>query len=317
MRRSRLVAGWTARDIPDLTGKTAVVTGANSGLGLYTALELSRRGAHVVLACRNLDKGGEAVEWVRGRVPDASLELTRLDLSELASVREFASAYAARHDGLDVLVNNAGVMAIPYRLTTDGFEMQFGTNHLGPFALTALLMPSLQARPAARVVTVSSIMHLIGSINFDNLQHERSYSKWFAYGQSKLANLLFALELDRRCKRAGAGVLSVAAHPGYAHTNLQATGPEMAGRHWQARAMELLNVIVAQPGAKGALSSLYGGTAPDVRGGEFFGPSLILRGRPKRSRPSPAARNTEVAQRLWGVSAELTGVSFATIDAMQ
>jgi NAD(P)-dependent dehydrogenase (short-subunit alcohol dehydrogenase family) len=318
------MGAWNAANIPNLRGKTAVVTGANSGLGRYTALELARHGAHVVLACRDQGKGASAVDWIRDNAgesggvaatgADGGAELAELDLADLASVRRFASTFASEHDGLDLLVNNAGVMAIPYRVTADGFEMQFGTNHLGHFALTAGLLPCLLARPMARVVTVSSLAHLIGGIHFADLQHERGYSKWGAYAQSKLANLLFAFELDRRAKQAGSSLVSVAAHPGYAHTNLQAAGPEMAGHRWQARAWEGLNHVIAQSAAGGALPSLYAATAPDVTGGQFFGPAFGMRGHPTVSPCMPAARNPDTARRLWEVSEQLTGMSYAALS---
>jgi len=304
---------WNAMSMPDLTGQTAVVTGANSGLGLFTALELARHGAQVVLACRNQVKGKEAIDFLHAEAGEIDIALGTLDLADLGSVREFAAAFAAEHDGLDVLVNNAGVMAIPYRLTADGFEMQFGTNHLGHFALTGLLLPALLARPAPRVVTVSSFMHVVGSINFDDLQHEHGYSKWLAYGQSKLANLLFMYELDRRSRAGGVPLVSVAAHPGYAHTNLQTAGPEMGGRKLQAQAWEVLNRVVAQSAARGALPTLYAASAADVTGGEFFGPAFLARGFPTRSLAMPTAHNAETAARLWDVSEQLTGVSFAAL----
>lgn len=302
---------WTAEDIPDQRGRTAVVTGANSGLGFHTALELARHGQTVVLACRDLDKAATAAERIDKEVPGARTIVARLDLADLASVRAFAAEFATVHAGLDVLVNNAGVMAIPHQRTADGFEMQFGTNHLGHFALTGLLMDALRARPSSRVVTVSSLVHLIGTIHFDDPQQERRYSKWVAYGQSKLANLLFALELDRRARRAGIDLVSVAAHPGYADTNLQSRGPMLADRPVTARVMDLGNRLLAQSAAQGALPSLYAATAPDVNGGEFFGPSLGLRGYPVRCPASPAARNVGTAERLWSLSEELTGVTYS------
>ncbi|MEA2123933.1 MAG: hypothetical protein QOI80_715, partial [Solirubrobacteraceae bacterium] len=209
---------WTAADIPDQSGRTAVVTGANSGLGLVTARELARAGARVVLACRNTDKGDEAAAQIRGDVAGAKVAVAKLDLGSLDSVRAFASGYTG---DLDLLINNAGVMAPPRKETADGFELQFGTNHLGHFALTAQLLARMEDRDDARVVTLSSGAHRIGKIEFDDLQRERHYNRWRAYGQSKLANLLFALELDRRLRAAGSGVKSLAAHPGYAATNLQ------------------------------------------------------------------------------------------------
>jgi NAD(P)-dependent dehydrogenase (short-subunit alcohol dehydrogenase family) len=296
--------------MPYLHGKTAIVTGANSGLGYQTAVALAGAGAHVVLACRNQAKGTAACDRIRLGQADADIELASLDLSDLASVRRFAAGFAETHAGLDILVNNAGVMAIPHDRTADGFEMQFGTNHLGHFALTGLVLPSLLARPGARVVTVSSIMHVIGRINFADLQHERFYSKWLAYGQAKLANLLFAFELDRRARRAGVELVSAAAHPGYASTNLQTTGPILAGNAAQARFMTMLNRAIGQSDARGALPSLFAATATNVHGGEFIGPDLWLRGSPAKSWSMPWAHNQSVASRLWSVSEDLTGVSF-------
>jgi NAD(P)-dependent dehydrogenase (short-subunit alcohol dehydrogenase family) len=309
------MARWTTADLPDLHGKTAIVTGANSGLGYQTVLALAGAGAHVVLACRNQAKGADACDRIRAGQPDADLELASLDLADLASVRRFAADFAEAHGGLDLLINNAGVMAIPHQRTADGFDMQFGTNHLGHFALTGLVLPSLLARPGARVVTVSSIMHVVGRINFADLQHERSYSKWVAYGQAKLANLLFAFELDRRAQGARVELISAAAHPGYAATNLQATGPMMAGKAAQARFMTSLNSIVAQSDASGALPTLFAATATDVHGGEYFGPELWVRGAPTRAWSMPWARNRAVAARLWDVSQELTGVAFDKLAA--
>jgi NAD(P)-dependent dehydrogenase (short-subunit alcohol dehydrogenase family) len=306
------MARWNAGDIGDLSGRSAVVTGANSGLGYFTALELARHGAEVTLGCRNQAKGIEAADGIR-KETDQTVMVGSLDLADLSSVRRFATDYVQDHNGLDILVNNAGVMAIPHARTIDGFEMQFGTNHLGHFALTGLLLPAMLSRPA-RVVTVSSIAHVVGHIDFDDPQHERSYSKWLAYGQAKLANLLFAFELDRRAKAAGSSLVSAAAHPGYAATNLQAAGPTLAGRPLQAQAMERLNRIIAQPAAQGALPSLYAATAPGVLGGEFYGPHLAMRGYPAKSPAMPAAHNKESARRLWDLSERLTGVTFAALD---
>ena len=216
---------WARRDIPDQGGRVAVVTGANSGLGFVTARELSRAGAHVVMGSRDADKGGAAVAAIGAEVPNARLQLLELDLADLTSVRGFAAAVAGQHRAIDLLVNNAGVMAPPFSLTADGFESQFGTNHLGHFALTGLLLEALLASPAPRVVTLSSTAHRTGVINFDDLQSRGRYNNWLAYGQSKLANLLFAFELDRRAQAAGVPLRSIAAHPGYSAINLQSSGP--------------------------------------------------------------------------------------------
>jgi len=313
------MAKWTAADIPDLSGREAVVTGANSGLGFQTALELARHGARVVMACRDQGRGAQAVDRVRAAAPGAQVELGALDLAELASVRRFAAWYRERREreGLDLLVNNAGVMAIPHRRTADGFEMQLGTNHLGHFALTGLLLPLLTARPGARVVTVSSIAHRAGWISFGNLQRERRYERWTAYGQAKLANLLFAFELQRRADAVGVDLLSMAAHPGYAATNLQAVGPQMSGARLSARLFDAANRVVAQSGARGALPSLYAATSPDARGGAYYGPDGLgeVRGYPTRVKAARRAYDERTARRLWQVSEDLTGVRYDSLDA--
>jgi NAD(P)-dependent dehydrogenase (short-subunit alcohol dehydrogenase family) len=283
------------------------VTGANSGLGLVTARELARKGAHVVLACRNLDKGREAVAHIGREVAGASVELVKLDLGDLDSVRAFADGFRTDADGLDLLINNAGVMAPPRRETKDGFELQLGTNHLGHFALTAQLLDLMQDRDDARVVTLSSLMHRMGKISFDNLQREKGYFRWTAYGQSKLANLLFALELQRRLVASGSSVKSLSAHPGYAATNLQTAGPPLIDR----LVMIPGNLIFAQSADMGALPSLYAATEPDLEGGMFVGPDGMgaQRGHPHLETPSAAALDEDVARRLWEVSEELTGVA--------
>ena len=299
---------WTAADIPDQSGRTAVVTGANSGLGLVTARELARAGAHVVLACRNVEKGAAALAAIGAEVPGAKLGLESLDLSSLDSVRSFAATYRQGHDGLDLLINNAGVMATPRGRTADGFELQFGTNHLGHFALTGLLIDAIEGRPDGRVVTLSSTAHKFGAIAFGNLGGDRRYFRWRAYGQSKLANLLFALELERRLRSAGSTVKSLAAHPGYAATNLQHAGPPGI----DSAIMRVTN-LVAQSGEMGALPELYAATAPGLEGGTYVGPDGMgeQRGHPKPVSPNRAARNEATARRLWEVSEDLTGVRFA------
>jgi NAD(P)-dependent dehydrogenase (short-subunit alcohol dehydrogenase family) len=299
---------WTADQIPDQSGRTAIVTGANSGLGLVTARELARHGARVVLACRNTQKGDAALGDCHGAAPGAQLELEELDLASLDSVREFAERFRAGHEGLDLLINNAGVMATPRRSTADGFELQFGTNHLGHFALTGLLIGEMEGREDARVVTLSSNAHRMGRIAFDNLGGDRHYFRWRAYGQSKLANLMFALELDRRLRAAGSTVKSLAAHPGYAATNLQFAGPPGL----DAAVMRVSNRVIAQSDEMGALPTLYAATAPGHEGGTFCGPDGFLeqRGHPKPVAASGAARDEQVARRLWEVSEEMTGVRF-------
>jgi NAD(P)-dependent dehydrogenase (short-subunit alcohol dehydrogenase family) len=298
--------GWTAKDIPDQSGRNAIVTGANSGLGLVTARELARAGASVVMACRNLDKGHAAVEQVRAAVPDAQVQLEELDLASLESVRGFAERYRATHDGLHLLINNAGVMAPPRRRTADGFELQFGTNHLGHFLLTMLLLDLMEGREDARVVTLSSTAHKMGRISFDNLNGDRRYFRWNAYGQSKLANLLFALELDRRLRREGSTVKSLAAHPGYAATNLQSAAAPLVDR----LVMKVGNTVIAQNDEMGALPQLFAATEPGLEGGTYVGPDGPgeQRGHPTIVSPNGRAQDEDTARRLWQVSEELTGV---------
>ncbi|RQG90953.1 oxidoreductase [Natrarchaeobius chitinivorans] len=304
----------TANDVPDQSGRRAVVTGANSGIGLETTRELSRHGVTVVMACRNLERAEEAAREIRSDVPDADLRLEGCDLASLESVRSFAGRLEG---GVDVLVNNAGTMAIPRSETDDGFETQFGVNHLGHFALTGLLLGNLrretdEERPA-RVVTVSSALHERGEIDFTDLQGERSYDPWSAYAQSKLANVLFAYELERRLRTAGADVQSVAVHPGYADTKLQFRGIDDRGSAIRAAIRRLSNAVFAQSAARGALATLYAATAPDVEGGAYYGPSGILnmRGPPERQASSDRSYDRETARRLWAVSKELTGVEYA------
>ncbi|OFV86987.1 MAG: short-chain dehydrogenase [Acidobacteria bacterium RBG_16_68_9] len=306
-------ARWTADHLPELPGKTIVITGGNGGLGYEAASQLARTGAHVVLACRDLRKAQQAIEAIRSVRPGATLDVMELDLANLASVRAFAEAYRVRHETLDVLCNNAGVMALPYRKTADGFEMQLGTNHLGHFALTGLLLEPLLRTNGARVVNVSSGAHRFGRIRFDDLHWERRYRKWAAYGQSKLANLLFTYELQRKLEAAGSKVMSVGCHPGYAATDLQFAGPRMAGSSVLELGAGLMNRLFAQSAAMGALPILYAVTVSDVRGGDYIGPDGIgeMRGFPKRVRSSARSYNREAARRLWEISEALTGVRYA------
>jgi NAD(P)-dependent dehydrogenase (short-subunit alcohol dehydrogenase family) len=290
-----------------------VVTGSNSGLGLVSARELARHGATVVLACRNLEKGAKAQEQIEAAAPGARVELAELDLASLASVRAFAERFLAAHDRLDLLINNAGVMAPPRRETADGFELQLGTNVLGHFALTARLIAAMSGRADARVVTLSSNAHKMGRIDFDDLQSQRGYRRWRAYGQSKLADLMFALELDRRLRAAGSSVKSIAAHPGYAATNLQTAAPPLLDR----LVMRVSNLTLAQSAEMGALSPLYAATAAGVEGGSYIGPDGIgeFRGHPQIVSPTSAARDEQAAARLWSVAEELTGERYQLAPA--
>ncbi|MFE9553076.1 oxidoreductase [Streptomyces sp. NPDC006692] len=304
-----MAQGWSAQDIPDQSGRTAVVTGANSGIGLVAARELARRGARVVLACRSEERGKEAEDHIRGGVPGAEAEFRRLDLADLGSVREFASTFP--YERLDLLVNNAGVMALPYGHTADGFETQFGVNHLGHFALTGLLLPRLRAAGAARVISVSSGMHALANIDLRDLNSERHYRRWIAYARSKTANLLFVHELARRLAAQGSDIVAAAAHPGYAATNLQTRGVRMEGRRRAERIVEFGNRLVAQPAEAGALPTLYAATAPGVRPDSFTGPSLMMwRGAPARSWRATWTLNDVAGERLWTASEELTGVRY-------
>ena len=306
------MSSWTPAQIPDLAGKRAVVTGANSGLGYHTALQLAAHGAQVVMACRDQGRGAEAVARVKAAVPRAQVELMTLDLADLGSIKQFATALGSKSKALHILVNNAGVMHIPESRTADGFEMQFGTNHLGHFALTGRLMPLLLAQPAARVVTVSSIMARVGVVDFGNLNAELGYEQHRQYGLAKLSNQLFMLELDRRARAAGTSLISAAAHPGYAATNLQSRGPEMSGNRLGGLAMKLGNALVAQSDAQGAWPSLYAATMPAVEGGDYYGPSGLgqLRGHPRSIEPVASARDLGVAGKLWEESERLTGVAY-------
>ena len=301
-----MAAKWSADEIPDQTGRSAVVTGANSGLGVVTARELARAGATVVLACRNVGKAEAAAAEIRAALPGARLQVAELDLSSLASVRRFAEELEL--DELALLINNAGIMMTPQQQTADGFELQFGTNHLGHFALTGLLLERLGRAEAARVVTLSSLEHRSGHVHFDDLQLEHGYAPRKAYRQSKLANASFGLELDRRLRAAGSPVVSVLAHPGYSATNLQSTGPTGIMKAFLA----VGNRVFAQNAEQGALPTLYAATAPGVEGGEYFGPDGFqeLRGGPTKVSVIAEGRDPAVGQKLWEVSEELTGVRY-------
>ncbi|MBX3081975.1 MAG: SDR family NAD(P)-dependent oxidoreductase [Anaerolineae bacterium] len=304
--------GWTAKDIPDQHGRVVIITGANSGVGYESAVALARKGAHVIMACRSRDKAERARQTILSAVPNASIEVMALDLGSLKSIRTFADACKATHSRLDILMNNAGIMTPPYGKTVDGFETQFGTNHLGHFALTGLLLPKLLETPKSRIVTVSSGAYLNGRINFDDLQSERDYKRFAAYGQSKLANILFMRELQRKLEAARADVISVASQPGYAVTNLQANQqmPPL-----EATFFTLLKWTMSQPADLGATYQLYAATVPNVHGGEFFEPKLMLRGKVVRRELNARGKDTVVAARLWQVSEQLTGVHYEALKA--
>jgi NAD(P)-dependent dehydrogenase (short-subunit alcohol dehydrogenase family) len=308
---------WTIANIPSLAGRRVVITGANSGIGFETALELARKGAEVVLPARTQAKAEEAVARILKQVPGARLHAEIVDLASQKSVRAFAKRVIEKFPGesLDLLINNAGVMALPTReLTEDGFERQFATNYLGPFALTGLLLASLKARAGSRVVTVSSGISNQGKIEFDNLQGERKYKPMLqSYAQSKLADLIFSQELQRRLQAAGSPILSTAAHPGYAVTNLQA--PHLSFG-WKLT-MGLLKPLMSQDAAHGALPTLYAAVANDVVGGGYYGPDGPgeLKGFPQRVSLPKTALDLEVARRLWAESERLTGVQYGGVSA--
>jgi NAD(P)-dependent dehydrogenase (short-subunit alcohol dehydrogenase family) len=306
------MAPFTVDDIEDQTGRTAVVTGANSGLGLEASAALAAHGAHVVMASRSPERLGEAASEVRRRHPGASVSTVTLDLASLESVRAAAAEILAARERLDLLIDNAGVMAIPAATTADGFEMQFGTNHLGHFALTGLLLPAMLDVAGSRVVAVTSQARHIGRIDFDDLHGRRRYGRWKAYSQSKLANLLFVVELERRLRAARAETIAVAAHPGYAATNLQRSSSWIEERMYQ-----IGNALFAQSASAGALPCLYAAVAPGVAGGQLFGPDKMggSRGNPRRDRIEKRALDPKVAARLWDVSVAETGVDYAFLAA--
>ncbi len=298
---------WTTTNIPDMQGKTVIVTGANSGIGYEAARALVAKNATVIMACRSLDKGEAALKKILAETPEAEtseadLKLMPLDLADISSVRQFAQEFHSHHNKLDILVNNAGVMAVPYQKTVDGFEMQFGVNHLGHFALTGLLLDLLKDNERSRVVTISSYAHRYGWISFNDLNGERFHYRWIAYCQSKLANLLFAYELQRRLSKSGAKTVSLGAHPGWTSTELQ--------RH--ASMFRFLNPVIGQTPDMGALPTLYAATAENIQGGEYIGPDGFLgqRGYPHKINPSRQSRNERIGKRLWEVSEELTGVRY-------
>jgi NAD(P)-dependent dehydrogenase (short-subunit alcohol dehydrogenase family) len=311
------VARWTEGDIPDQSGRVAVVTGANSGIGWDTARALAEHGARVVLVCRNPDRAADAVSRIRASAPDAALEVQLADLADLDQVRAVAHRIMGAHDRVDLLVNNAGLMATPPGTTPQGFELQLGVNHLAPFALTGLLLERLLATPGSRVVAVSSQGHRAGRIRFDDLDFTRGYHPWRAYFQSKLANLLFTRELQRRLEEAGVLTIAVAAHPGGSATNLGHDNPGGLLNDLGAWARPVIERAVMQPSHMGALPTLRAATDPGVRGGEYFGPDGLFqqRGHPTRVGCTARARNDADAARLWAVSVQRTGVDYAALDA--
>jgi len=306
------MANWTTQDIPEQSGRLAIVTGATGGLGLETALDLAVAGAGVILVGRNATKGAEALTLIRGRMRDANIRFEQVDLADLGSVNAFADRMLAAERPIDILINNAGVMAVPTRQTTaDGFEMQFGTNYLSHFALTARLLPLLRAGKA-RVVQLASIAHKGGRIRLDDLNYETGYKPWPVYQQSKLAMLMFAITLQRRSDAHGWGLTSVAAHPGYAHTDLIANGPGSGAGALYRWGVGVFERIAGHSAAEGALPTLMAATAPNVTPGGYYGPQgwQDLKGPPGPAAIRPQALDADVADALWAASERLTGVAF-------
>jgi protochlorophyllide reductase len=307
---------WTAQDMPDQNGRIAIITGANSGLGYESALALARKGATVVMGVRNLDKGRAALDALLKAEPNATPPtVMQLDLASLDSVRRFATEFSSQYDRLDILLNNAGVMAPPRSETEDGFELQFGINHLGHFALTGLLFDMLVATDSSRVVTVSSSAHRTAPVFFDDLQGKESYSRYGYYGQSKLANVLFMLELHRRAQAAGVNVASLGAQPGLANTELQSNTVTYSNNKVERAVYGVLMPLMSQSQEWGAFPQLYAATAPKAKSGEFYGPTIMgTRGYPRKETPNKRARNEADARRLWEISEELTGVTYAALQ---
>jgi NAD(P)-dependent dehydrogenase (short-subunit alcohol dehydrogenase family) len=304
---------WTAAQIPALQGKTVLITGANSGIGYQAALELARHGAHVLLACRSQQKGEQALARLLAEAPGSSAELVLLDVSLLADVQRFVAEFLTRQKPLDILINNAGIMALnPRQVTTEGFERQFATNHLCHFALTGLLLPAIMAAPAPRVITVASLAHQGGKIHFDDLQMERNYTPWGAYNQSKLANILFARELARRA--IGSHLLSLPVHPGVSRTSIVDNGP--GDKDLKTFVIFKFAKFLTQPDAEGALPTLYAATSPDAHSGDYIGPNgfMEMKGSPVVVKPRPHALDQTTGQRLWTVSEQLTGVVYPPLS---
>lgn len=308
--------GWTAADMPDLTDKVIIVTGGNSGIGFEAAKAFARKGAQTILACRSMDKAEAALAELQAEIPNASAEIMQLDLASLASVGQFADAFKAKYEQLDVLVNNAGIMMVPYGITEDGFERQLGTNHLGHFALTGLLFDLITKTPGARVVNVSSAAHHRGNMDFDNLMYEEGegYSPMGAYGRSKLANLLFTYELQRRFEAMGAKAMATAAHPGISQSNLIG---HMSDR-WYYGPLIALGTLFLQSAAMGALPTIRAAVDSAAKGGQYFGPdgSNERSGYPVVVQSNEASHNKADARQLWQVSEQLTGVRFGQVEGV-
>ncbi len=302
---------WISDNVSEMTGKLVIVTGANSGLGLEVSKVFAAKGADLIMACRNKVKGEEARNSIMDIYPGSSVEIAELDLADLSSVESFVENIAKQHKHLDILCNNAGVMALPRLNTKDGFEMQFGTNHLGHFSLTLGLLPLLNASDGARVINTSSMAAKMGNIDFSNLNAEKKYDKWGAYGQSKLANLLFTYELQRKLQKSGSSITVYSSHPGYSATNLLTKGPELEGASVKKKIMQLADSVVATKAILGALSTIYAATSPDVKAGALYGPAIFgMWGLPAENKIVEKGKDPETALKLWDVSEKLTGSKY-------
>jgi NAD(P)-dependent dehydrogenase (short-subunit alcohol dehydrogenase family) len=308
-------ATWSGADIGDLTGRVALVTGANSGIGYQTAAALAEHGAHVILACRDAERARRARDKLESELDRSSLELLHLDLADLVSVRRAAAEVLTGHARLDILVNNAGVMGTPYRQTADGFELQMATNHLGHFALTGLLLDRIVTTERSRIVTVSSLMHRMGRLRPDDVAGAAFHNTWVSYGTSKLANLLFTAELSRRLEAAGLPTMALAAHPGWTRSNLIGSGAALGNSRLRRRLGRAAGSVLGQSAAGGALPVLCAATSSSVRSGQYIGPAnlLGLYGPPRVARPSPRARDLRAAVQLWDASEDLTGVRYSVV----
>ena len=307
-------SGWSTNDMPSQQGKIALITGANSGIGFEAAKALAEKGAHVIMACRNPQKANEAMETLRREVPNADITFLQMDLASQSSVKAAVETFKKDHAQLDLLINNAGVMWLPKSDTEDGYEMQFGTNHLGHFTLTGLLLDTLTSTPDSRIVTVSSLGHYTGKIHFDDIKLDKRYGKHKSYAQAKLANLMFAYELDRKLKAAGKSTRSIAVHPGGSSTNLATPGFEKGASLFTGVA-KLFFPYVTQTAQSGALPTLFGATAAEVNGGDYIGPSKLFEviGAPKKVNSSRYSKRKDVAEKLWQLSEDLTNTQFDAI----
>jgi len=304
---------WTESNIPDLRGRVCIVTGANSGLGLQTAMQLAGNNAKVIMACRNVKKAEDSRQLILDEFPGADAEVMQVDLGDLASVRRFGNEFNEKYGQLDLLINNAGIGGFPFSKSPDGTEVHFAINHLGHFLLTGLLMGALKSTPDARIISVSSMMNRVGNHDFSDINYEkRKYNKWHAYGRSKMANVLFSNELDRKLKENKIKAIAVTAHPGYSSTSFQTKGPQAFNSKIDELVMNFSNALFAQKDAMGALPTLYAATGSDIRGGDYVGPSFLrVRGNPVKQKARSAAYDKAMAAKLWKISEEMTGFSYS------